>query len=191
MNEQDFKTWLGERTSELPRSIEPQKDLWPAISAKLDSGAPAERSNDDSRVSRAWPFAAGMAATALVAIMVVQIVREGGEAGQPTSVAEQTGTEPGPSTVMMVEPQWVPDVRRASSELRPDYEASLENLSPETRAIVEENLAQIHESLAAIHEALSKDPSNAALHRLLAGTYQQELSLFSSIGALNKAEVEL
>ena len=135
-------------------------------------------------------IAAGVAATALVAIMALQIMRPGGEApSEPLSVHTVQPTA-APAETLEVG-AWVPELRRASNELKADYEASLENLSPETRAVVEENLAQIHDSLAKIHEALAQDPSNAALHRLLAGTYQQELSLFSSIGALNQAEVEL
>ncbi len=194
MNEQEFDKWLDERANALPRSIEPPDDLWPGIEARIAQDRGAGSSTAGRPWSRVWPFAAGMAATALVAIMTLQIIRQAPDAPTEPQTAERLDPVDSGRPIqelVVEEPAWVNNVRLASNDLRADYEASLDNLSPETRAVVEENLAQIHDSLAKIHEALSKDPSNAALHRLLAGTYQQELSLFSSIGALNTAEVEL
>ena len=194
MNEQEFDKWLDERAGELPRSIEPPDDLWPGIEAHLARGRDAGKPAAGGPWARVWPFAAGMAATALVAIMTLQIIRQAPDAPSGPQIAERSDpidTGRPIQELVVEEPAWVNNMRLASNDLRADYEASLDNLSPETRAVVEENLAQIHDSLAKIHEALSKDPSNAALHRLLAGTYQQELRLFSSIGALNTAEVEL
>lgn len=196
MNEQKFNAWLDAQAAELPRSIEPERDLWPDIQARIDAGRGATDPQARESHSRIWTFAAGMAASAMVALLVVHALR--GDVQEPDTFvvdAEPPATAaPVPSDpveTLLVEPTWISGVEQVSNDLRTDYEASLDMLSDETRQVVEENLAQIHDSLAKIHAALAKDPSNAALHRLLASTYQQELNLISSIGALNQSEAEL
>jgi hypothetical protein len=177
MNQQQFDQWLDEAADALPTSIEPERDLWPDISARMMADeAPA------ARPSRMWPFAAGIAAT-LLATMALQTARKAPTA-TPAQMAE--------SVVYLEQPPaWVPEIKRTANNLQDDYQAGLNQLPPKTREIVEQNLRQIHESLAEIHEALASDPGNLALHRLLASTYQQEIELISTIGTMTPPESEL
>ncbi len=178
MNTQEFEQWLERSARELPQSIDLERDLWPDIEAQIDSAnamlAPAGQ-------SRWWPFVAGIAATLVVALAI-----------QPLRPPPATTTVAQAPVVLLEQPApWVPEIRRTRNQLSAGYEAGLDNLPPATRIIVEQNLTQIHESLAKIHDALAEDPGNLALHRLLAGTYQQEIELISKIGALSSPEQEL
>ena len=48
-------------------------------------------------------------------------------------------------------------------------------MAPETRAIVERNLAVIDAALRESREALAKDPHNHALEELLLSAYRQKI----------------
>lgn len=178
MNDQEFEQWLDQTAKTLPVSIEPERDLWPDISAAML----ARHEPEQAQRSRLWPFAAGIAAT-LLATFGLQSARQGPQV-TPAEVAE---------SVIYLEqpPAWVPEIKRTANKLQDDYQAGLDQLPPQTREVVEQNLRQIHESLAEIHAALAADPGNLALHRLLAGTYQQEIDLISTIGTITPPDSEL
>lgn len=176
MNNEDFDTWLDRSARNLPRAIEPQRDLWPQIEQQLhENDAPSAQRNG----SRLWPFAAGIAAALVMAIAVQPLI------GSDAPTVVNNDARP---IVLIEEAPWVPEIRRTRNQLNSNYEAGLEGLSPETRRIVEENLTKIHESMAQIHAALAEDPGNLALHRLLASTYEQEIELISTIGAMTSTE---
>ena len=182
MNSNDFDIWLDRTTRDLPRAIEPANDLWPGIAQRLHDTS----TTDAGTSSRLWPFVAGIAATLLITLLMSPL-RE----GQLTApVSTTTAFEPGQDPVIVLEPTaaWVPEIRRTRNELDPGFRSGLESLPPETREMVEANLRQIHESLAQIHAALAEDPGNLTLHRLLAGTYQQEIELISTIGTMTPSE---
>ncbi|MFK7886412.1 MAG: hypothetical protein AB8G16_06045 [Gammaproteobacteria bacterium] len=178
MKQQEFEQWLDQAANDMPTSIEPERDLWPDISARML----AQDVEPTTERSRLWPFVAGIAAT-LLATVGLQSMREAPQA-TPEEVAQ---------SVIYLEqpPAWVPEIKRTANRLQDDYQAGLDQLPPQTREVVEQNLRQIHESLAEIHAALAADPGNLALHRLLAGTYQQEIELISTIGTITPPESEL
>lgn len=183
MNSNDFDIWLDRTASELPKAIEPERDLWPGIALAMDETA----APDIQQRSRLWPFAAGIAAT-LVMTMLLSPLKEARV--QSDAIRADSVASAAPEQVLLIEAQaaWVPEIRRTRNELDPDFRIGLESLPPETREMVENNLRQIHESLAEIHAALAADPGNLTLHRLLAGTYQQEIELISTIGAMTPSE---
>lgn len=182
MNTNDFEDWLDREAAALPKRIEPQRDLWPGIEARLDERGVQ---TPPAAPSRVWPFVSGIAATLVVALAVTQLRTE----PAPPLSAEAV---PPVQTVLVERPApWVPEIARTRNQLHPGFQDGLAQLSPETRAIVEDNLAQIHRSLAEIHEALAADPGNLALHRMLASTYQLELNLISSIQSLSEPETQL
>lgn len=183
MNEQEFAVKLDDMCRELPTSMAPRRDLWPDIQARLEGAAAPDVAIP--QVEKVWPFAAGIAATALVALMTILIARS------VTDSRPQIVQTPGPAPILVIEPQWIPEVRRTRNAYESDYIAGLERLAPATRVVVEQNLIQIQQSLADIQAALASDPGNLSLHRLLATTYQQELNLITRIGALQPTESEL
>lgn len=190
MNSNDFDIWLDRNAAELPKTIEPQRDLWPRIALAMDEAAVDTQQHG----SRLWPFVAGIAAT-LVMTMLLSPLKEGRVStvdapGQVAATSSEGAGTASPEQLVLIQPQaaWVPEIRRTRNELDPDFRTGLEALPPDTREMVENNLRQIHESLAEIHEALAQDPGNLTLHRLLAGTYQQEIELISTIGAMTPSE---
>ncbi|MEM6638617.1 MAG: hypothetical protein AAF610_01805 [Pseudomonadota bacterium] len=186
MNQNSFDQWLDEAAAELPEAIEPSRDLWPGIALAIEE--PADKGV--AAGSRLWPFVAGIAATLLLTTALSPL-RERNKAAPVASEATAPITAPTEvEPVLLIQPQsaWVPEIRRTRNSLNPGFEEGLEALPPQTRETVERNLRQIHESLAEIHTALSADPGNLVLHRLLAATYQQEIELISTIGAMTPSE---
>ncbi|MFK8017623.1 MAG: hypothetical protein AB8G17_19520 [Gammaproteobacteria bacterium] len=182
MSTEAFDEWLDRSARELPNDVAPPHDLWPQIEARLDQAG--QRDDHWSR-SRVWPFVAGIAATLMAAVAIEPLRSQAPVPQSAATVAAET-------VIVLEQPApWVPEIRRTRNRLSDGYETGLEQLPPKTRQLVEQSLTQIHESLAQIHEALAEDPGNLALHRLLAGTYQQEIDLISKIGAMTPPEQEL
>ena len=182
MNSNDFNIWLDRTARDLPKAIEPENDLWPGIAQRLHDTSAA----DAGTSSRLLPFVAGIAATLLIT-MLISPLRES-QISAPVTAISASAPSQEPVIVLESTTSWVPEIRRTRNELDSGFRTGLESLPPETREMVEANLRQIHESLAQIHAALAEDPGNLALHRLLAGTYQQEIELISTIGTITPSE---
>jgi len=176
MTEHDERSQrLDERLSRLPAEIPPARDLWPQIAARLESDD--GRSGRPAR-GRAWRYMAAAAATVVVAVLAISVDR-GGEAPSPSLVPAGT-TVPMAST-------FGPDhtlgsgYLAARAGLTEDLERSLAALSPETRAIVLQNLETIRRSAAEINAALGEDPANVLLQQQLLAAYQDELSVLANL----------
>lgn len=143
----------------LTRSIEPPRDLWPAIAARTGARtAPRHR-----------PLLAIAAALALVAgssAVTMLVMRDAGP--EPAPVA---GTAPAPAP--RFEARYVAETRELSDLL----ERQRELLAPETVAALERNLAIIDSAIADSRAALAADPSNAELELLLRAGYEQKVAL--------------
>ena len=146
----------------LARSIEPPRDLWPAIAART-----AQR---PAFASKHRPFLAIAAALALVAgsSAVTMLVLRDTEPG-PAPVA---GTAPAPAAPRF-EARYVAETR----ELADLLERQRELLAPETVAVLERNLAIIDSAIADSRAALAADPSNGELELLLRAGYEQKVAL--------------
>jgi hypothetical protein len=176
MTEHDERSQrLDERLSRLPAEIPPDRDLWPEIAARLETG--------DGRSGRpvrtlAWRPMVAAAATVVVAVLVVSLYR-GGEAPSP-GVAPPGAPVPMASTFGPGH-ELGSGYLAARAGLTEDLERSLAALSPETRAIVLENLETIRRSAAEINTALGKDPANVLLQQQLLAAYQDELSVLANL----------
>ena len=76
------------------------------------------------------------------------------------------------------------DYGRARAELLPLLEQRRDLMSPETRMVVDRNLALIDQALKDIRAAVEKDPNNRQLMELLNQTYRQENDLMRRAAAL-------
>jgi hypothetical protein len=115
---------------------EPEHDLWPGIAARI---APRRR-------RPLWPWLGALAASGLVAAVVLQTWTP----SQP---------EPEPSTqalVAVVEP--LPERRR---------------VMPQQQALLKANLAIVKDAESQLRHALEQDPDSAALQRLLDSMQQR------------------
>ena len=126
---------------DLPRSIQPERDLWSGIEARLD---PAE--------SRFQGVPLLVAAAALLL----------GLAGWWTT------PEPVPTPTLETAsvPAWEMDMRASASALEAELDARRHELDPTSVAVIEENLALIDAAIAECRDAL--DSSEQADQALMA-----------------------
>jgi hypothetical protein len=168
----ETKRALAGPLAALPRSIEPPRDLWPAIAART---APPSVSAPKHR-----PLLAIAAALALVAgssAVTMLVMRDDGP--EPAPVA---GTAPAPEAPAgpRFEARYVAETRELSDLL--DRQRDL--LAPETVAALERNLAIIDSAIADSRAALAADPSNGELELLLRAGYEQKVALLEQAARL-------
>ena len=147
---------------ELPRSIEPPRDLWLGIAGRLGQGA-------TGNVPRAWwrerTFWAGALAAAATFVIVFGVYRL-----LPPSTALYRPEGQGWAAVEA-------DYQQAAAELGGTLAAERDRLRPETVALVARNLSLIDAAIRESRAALARDPGNAELRRLFAAAYRQKIEL--------------
>jgi len=166
---------------DLPRAIEPPRDLWPQIEARLDAdGAPGAMPVTVAGGTRRGvrvPLRA-LAAAAMVASLGVGVWI--GRTVLPGAAAPLMGDAHPPGAMQTA---WVADPRyqRAHEALMQSLGAQLAALPPASRAKVLGSLATIHDAKRQLEEALGKDPGNALLQELLVNTYQDEMRVLTDV----------
>ena len=166
------------RAAELPKDVEPSRDLWPGIAARLGE-APREARERGFR----WPMAlaAGFAVAAVTALLTWGIVRQ---SPAPTTVVAQ---QPAPVAADIVPVSYGPNSGLSPAELATrdalvaQFRESFATLRPETRTVIVKNLAIMQSAANEIDAALAKDPGSRMLKGMLFGTYKQELQLYSTV----------
>jgi hypothetical protein len=166
---------------DLPQSIEPQRDLWPQIEARLAAPghtvAPAPLAADGARRTPQrlrWLAAAAMVACLAVGVWIGRSALPG--AAQPPLARDEraSGT---------MQTAWVTDPRyqRQHEALMQSLGAQLAALPPPSRDKVLASLATIRQAKQQLEEALGKDPGNALLQELLVNTYQDEMRVLTDV----------
>lgn len=170
------------KVAALPPAIEPSRDLWPDIRARLDEQAPAPRAAPRG-LSWTWALAAAVAIASVSVLFTWLAVK---------------GPENAPAQLASVLPTPVEDLRPVSygnyASLGPKYvetraemldlfKLRLATLPDDVRVRVEEDLAAIQTAANDIDAALAEDPSSQLLNRLLLSTYQEELRLYTRVAA--------
>jgi hypothetical protein len=164
------------RAAELPREIEPPRDLWPAIAARLGdapAAAPARRAG--------WPaaLAAGFLVASVSALLTWGLLRGNGPepqvAGPAAPAAEIVPVSYGPHSGLSAEEL------AARDQLLARFREKFTKLRPETRDAIVKNLAIMQAAANEIDAALARDPASGMLKGMLVGTYKQELQLYSTV----------
>lgn len=157
-------------TRSLPRSVEPDRDLWPGIEAAIASRRVARDGFGRPLVRRLWLAAA---AAAVLAAAVTLAYRAGLERSGP-----RLAEGPPVSTVTEAAYDGVSsDLRRARDQLRDSLDQRRQELSPETWAVVMDNMTVIDDAIARIETALEDNPNNDWLNRQLALAYLRQIDL--------------
>lgn len=165
---------------DLPHSIEPPRDLWPQIEARLKAEIPG-----DGRARRAarWrgPVLA-LAATIASLAVGIWIGRDllpgaGPRIQQPVAAVPGTGAPAALRAALRSDSRYV----EKRAELLRTLESRLAQLPPESRANVMASLEAIRQSMRELEAALGRDPSNALLQELLVNTYQDEMRVLVAI----------
>jgi len=142
----------------LPQHIQPSRDLWPGIAARIGR----------RRTQPPWAYA--LAASLLVAV---------GAGGMWLALAPRGVSGPAlvASTVPLGGEEAYFTARAAYAE---DSVQNNPNLAPVTRALILRNLRVIEDSMREIRQALDKDPNNTRLRSLLLDLYQDESRLLAA-----------
>jgi hypothetical protein len=184
---------------ELPQAIEPPRDLWPQIAARLEQESPAaaprapQLAPRRTRMPLQWLAAAAMVASVAVGVWIgrdllpgktpIQVV-----ANHPVPGTAQPATvQPGMGSA--VEAAYVNDPRyqRQRQALLQSLQAQLATMPPETREKVLASLATIDKAKQDLESALGKDPGNALLQELLVNTYQDEMRVLTQVHEANNS----
>jgi len=210
MNEELDPTKLRElldATARLPREVEPSRDAWPAIRARIEAqrvrsiatthdpvSAPAQRSR--------WLIAA--AAVVVLATGVTLVARQGTEpvasvaapaappaplptggpesSGSVVAVAANAANASHPALAAALD-----EYREASRELEAEVAAHAAALSPNTREVVRRSLATIDTAIADLRAALGADPRDVAAGQALSLVYERKLDFLKRVRVLPAA----
>jgi hypothetical protein len=165
--------FLEQTARSLPRSIEPQHDLWPAIAQRINEQRVVRGPFDRSSITnlRRWgrmaAAAAVLAASVIAAYMVGVTQRQPDNANRAVdggirlAAFSQSGT----------------DLDRARDQLLAGLEQRRAELSPETWTVVINNLEVIDDAIMRIGAALEENPNDSTLNRRLAVAYRQQIDL--------------
>ncbi len=160
----------------LPPEAAPGRDLWPGIARRIAAGrvAPFRR---PARPPAAWGLLAAAAAVLVAATAVITtavVGRGGAERAAATGTVSAARLAVAPDDPMA---SGLEEYRRAAASLRAVVEQRRQQLSPDTRAVVDDNLRVIGDAIGRIEAALAKQPRNRELRTLLVATYQQEIEV--------------
>jgi len=178
----------------LPRQVEPPRDLWAGIRARIEreerapaNAAPASSPPGAPGLSWGWALAAGVAVASVSVLFTWLAVRSPAEAPSPI-VAQQQPAQPTP--VEAIRPvaygehaRLGPEYVELRARMLEQFKNRLAGLPDETRLRIEEDLAAIQKAADDIDAALAEDPASRLLNQLLLSTYQEELRLYSSVAA--------
>ena len=163
---------LRDLAAALPRSLEPPRDLWPGIEARV-SATKVVRGRFGSRAVLAAAAAVVVVSSVVTAYFIGRSQAVVVTAEPPAAVAS------GPSEILLAsfEGLGVDNYLATRTELLDALEARKHELSVETMDVMMENLLIIDQAMDRIAEALGEDPENEFLMKQLAGAYRRQIDL--------------
>lgn len=197
--------------------VPPTRDLWPGIEDRLETRTATESTRTAAtkvrlfgRPSRShavgsrsagsrgsgrslwgsrWTLSVPQLAAAAIALVVLTAgaMRMLTQAAGPGSVVQGAGVDQ-PIQSGQATQSFLAAYAPAISELEREYEARRAGLDPETRRVVEENLAIIDRAIAEAERALNEDPSNPFVTTHLAGAMRQKVDLLRRVTSIPSKE---
>ena len=169
---------------ELSPAIEPARDLWPQIEARINEerrtapGAMAAQPRPvrARAVPLRWLAAAAVVASVAVGVWIGRSLLPAARPG--AGVESPTADAPTALDVAYVSD---PRYQRERAALMQSLQARLAALPPPARAKVMASLAAIQRAKQDLQNALGKDPGNALLQELLVNTYQDEMRVLTDV----------
>jgi len=141
--------------ADLPKRIEPARDLWTGIAARVGK-------REVRNGKRWWRTALAAAATLVIGFAVYRLL--------PPFAAHYRPVGEG---WLAVEAQY----EQASDELTRALATERDRLAPATVALLERNLAVIDAALRESRDALARDPENVELRGLVASAAREKVEL--------------
>jgi hypothetical protein len=187
---------LQARARALPREIMPSRDLWNDISERLQPASASTVIPISSAVRKIRPrwhawSAMAVAASVLIALssaVTVQLLNRQdapGTAAAPAIAPGQASPEPRPQTALAAFEPMEREYLGTLAELEAELQARRGSLSPQSVAVIEENLLIIDKAIIEIREALRTDSTSVELPLLLSGVYRAKVDLLESVLRLN------
>lgn len=169
---------LRDRVAGLPRSVEPRRDLWPEIEARIASGNVVR-----ARFGRRALMAAAAAVLLVSSILTAYLV---GRHQAVSAVLEPTPAAATASDVLLASfaELGVHDYQATRQQLLDVIEQRKGELSPATMEVVLANLRLIDDAMAEIAAALGEDPGNELLRKRLVATYRRQINLLETAAIL-------
>ena len=184
---------LKDELERLPREIEPERDLWPAIEARIQprgarepGPAGAEEPSGSIRRWRPW----GVVPTELVAAAAALVVFVAGwgvaKLGSGDGEAPPVTEAPPP---VAIEDAAAADYEAAQSALL----ATLENggIAPETVALIRRDLAAMDEAVDGFRVALESRPDDPRLQKQLNNEVRRRQHVLRRIAGIQIAGLQL
>lgn len=173
--------------AELPQDMEPPRDMWAAIEARIDAEPAARGRGALARgiPRQAWGLAAGVALLAIGIWVGRASLPNSGVAipGAETQAAAQSAQVAAGAEAAALRAVYAPNARftRERELLRRNLADRLAALPPETRLTVRASLDTIQRARTDIEAALGRDPGNALLHEMLVNAYQDEMRVLATV----------
>jgi anti-sigma factor RsiW len=171
---------LQRASQALPRGIAPERDLLPGIRDLI--GRDARRAQGSS-----WRRWAAVAASLIVLTGAVWVgFRSLDSETVPSEVATGSGAVLLAADINMVEFEAAETVyEEAAAHLLEIVEARGDELSPETRAVIEENLQIIDEAIDQVRDALNAEPDDTRNGHILNALYRQKVEFLWRVSRLS------
>ena len=161
----DDETFLRAHLSDLPRGIDPPRDLWPAIEGRL---APRVRARPRTAL---YQLAAAIALVAITSAVTWHFA-------QRSEVPVVVATAP-------VDRAGLARLARAGDTMEEGLGSS--SLAPETRAVLARNLVVIDSAIAECQRALDADPGSPVLAGLLRAAHRQRVEFLQQAARLPRS----
>ncbi len=187
---QDAAAPIDLRLRELPREIEPGRDLWSGIAARIDERADPAPVREPRRSAWFWQAAAAVALVAASSLLTATLLDRDRPAGQadvtvapsnPVATSQDAVGMPaafGPAGTLD------PEYLAARKQLTQMLDQRIATLPPSARAKLEFNLGEMRRAADEINVALAAQPGDPLLEELLLKTYQDELAVLSNVSQL-------
>ena len=176
---------LLEEARNLPDSIEPRRDLWPAIRAQMrPQEVPAARERLSLRgfwifqPRRRWRWGVGAALAAAAAAVVAILLLSSPEQPLETSIPESPEAQPAlPSYVSFLTQALEYECMGAGKQLLASVGGSENRFGAEAAAAIERGMHPIDVAIEETKSALEQNPGDPELLQMLTSRYQRKLSL--------------
>jgi hypothetical protein len=169
----------------LPPAVEPARDLWPGIAARLGATVVPLAGARGAGRHRRWASLAAAAALLVAATTVVTV--RWVERGAGPTAAPAPAAVPARLAADAALAGALADYRRAAGALRSALEQRRAAMSPADLRVVDENLAVVDAAIGELTRALAAQPGNRELTLLLASTCQTQIELLQTANRLSRS----
>ena len=170
----------------LPTEIEPERELWDGIAARLEKRRPTPLPHTGTASRGHWyqGLAAASLLLALLGLGYAYLPRPAAPSSESPAASRPTAEIPAvrspaghPSGIHAAEQALI----EAKLLLRDALDARRGELSAETIEMVNRNARIIEDAIAEIRASLARDPGNRDLNQMLIAAHQQEVALLQHV----------